>query len=468
MNSDNQRIDRAISGDGYTSARTMDSLGVLCDEFGSRFAGTAGEKSAAEWMAQRLEEHGLQNVRLEPFDYGGWRRGPAELEVLEPVRKTVSCISLPHSPAGEVTATLFDAGEGAPLTFETHGDEIENSVVMASSETYPTGSSRWVHRNEKYGRSLLNGAKAFIFMNHYPAYGPATGGVGHDGRTALIPAVAVSYEDGAFLRRLLARHGSLTLRVKTTDINEPMVSWNVLGELPGSTNREEVVMLGSHYDGHDISQGAQDPASGAVAVLEAARLLSEHAAPLPCTLRFALWGAEEVGLLGSFAYTAAHQDELEGLRFYFNMDGAGSVKRKGVVLNEWPELETLVRDWSADLAFPFGVAQSVNAHSDHFPFLLRGVPTGGLESVPHNTSGRGYGHTRYDTLDKVNVRELQDAAVLASLLALRFALVPREAWPVKRRSQAEVAALLDRPEYNEAAEIDRRIDEHYKRQATVK
>lgn len=458
---DYAKTDRLICGDAYTSFAAMENLSVLCDEFGSRFAGTPGEKQAADYMAAKLREYELSNVRLEPFQYTGWQRGSASLEIISPIQKSIDCISLPHSPAAEVTAELYDAGDGAPSEFETNAEAMQGKIVMATSVTFPPGSKRWVHRGEKYGRSMLSGAKAFIFMNHYPAYGPATGGVGHQGKTALMPAVSVAYEDGAFLQRLVKKHGSVTLKLTTTDQSAPATSWNVLADLPGQGDPDTVIMLGSHYDGHDISQGAQDPASGAVAVLEAARLLATHAAPLPVTLRFALWGAEEIGLLGSKAYADAHAAELDKLRFYFNMDGAGSVQRKGVVLNEWPELETLVKSWQPTLAYQFATAQSVNAFSDHYPFLLKGVPTGGMESVPERQEGRGYGHTRYDTLDKVSLRELQDAAVLASLLAVRFATIPAADWPVRRRSEADVKALLNRPEYTETATIGRRVAEFY-------
>ncbi|MEM7801908.1 MAG: M28 family peptidase, partial [Chloroflexota bacterium] len=456
-----KEIDALISGDGYTSTEAMDNLTVLCDDFGSRFGGTEGEKQAADFMQAKLESYGLTNVHLEPFEYIGWRRGSAELEIISPIQKKIDCISLPHSPPTDITAQLYDAGDGNPATFEAIGSEMSGKIVMADSQTYPSGSKRWVHRSEKYGRSLLNGASAFIFMNHYPAYGPATGGIGHDGQGGLIAGLSVSYEDGTFLQRLLKKHGGVTLKIKTTDVNEPMTSWNVVGDLPGVENPETVVMLGCHYDGHDISQGAQDPASGAVAVIEAARLLSEHAGKLPFTLRFALWGVEEIGLLGSFDYAEKHSGDLDNLRFYLNMDGAGSIENKGIVLNEWPQIEALVKGWQEGIAYEFKTDQSINAHSDHYPFLLKGVPTGGMSRVPKRTGGRGYGHTRYDTLDKVNLRGLQDAAVLGALLAYRFASVPESEWPVERRSEAAVAELLDQPENAEQKNIMAKISDYY-------
>jgi Zn-dependent M28 family amino/carboxypeptidase len=154
-----------------------------------------------------------------------------------------------------------------------------------------------------------------------------------------------------------------------------------------------------------------------------------------------------------------HADELDRVRFYLNMDSAGAVKTKGIVLNEWPELEPLFREWSADMAHPFLVGQSINAHSDHYPFLLAGVPTGGMESVKRDLSGRGYGHTAYDTLDKVSLPGVREAAVLAARLALRLANA--EDWPVGRRTPETVAALFAGPQYAEEQEYRDEIAAYY-------
>jgi hypothetical protein len=72
--------DRQIVGDIYTSSEAMDNLTVLCDEFGSRFGGTPGERQAAEFMQAKLQEYGL-DARLEPVEYVGWTRGPAILNM---------------------------------------------------------------------------------------------------------------------------------------------------------------------------------------------------------------------------------------------------------------------------------------------------------------------------------------------------------------------------------------------------
>jgi Zn-dependent M28 family amino/carboxypeptidase len=440
----------------------MDNLTVLCDDFGSRFGGTEGERMAADFMKAKMDEYGLKRTWLEPVDYIGWRRGEASFEIVKPVSKPVSCITLPHSPPTDLEGQVVDMGAGSPEAFDRRAGEIAGKIVLTNSEVNPDGVKRWIHRNEKYSRSLLAGAIGFIFVNHYPGYGPATGGIGRNDQ-APIPGFSISMEDGAFIQRLIKRKGDVRIRLKSSDRCEPMTSWNVIGDLPGESSSETMVMAGCHYDGHDISQGAGDPASGAVALLEAARVLAKHGGTLPVTMRFVLWGVEEIGLLGSREYVRTHRDELDNIRFYLNMDAAGSIKNKGIALNEWQELQPVLEKWSQEMALDFKVNQSVSAHSDHFPFMMEGVPTGGIRNVGGMRGGRGYGHTRYDTLDKLSLKGLREAAALSARLLLRMATA--EAWPASRRSEDDVLAVLDSPEYREEAEFRVKVAEFYKKLA---
>ena len=90
---------------------------------------------------------------------------------------------------------------------------------------------------------------------------------------------------------------------------------------------------------------------------------------------------------------------------------------------------------------------------------MKGVPTGGMQGLELLSGGRGYGHTRFDTVDKVELRDLREASALAARLALRIA---NEAdWPVARREAAAVEALLDSPEYREEREFRERLDAFY-------
>jgi len=454
-------MDQQIVGDSYTSAKVMDNLLVLCDDFGSRFGGTEGERQAAEFFEVKFKEYGLSNVRLEPFEYIGWTRGETRLEIVSPIQKTIPCISLPHSPPADLEGTIINMEDGAPKDFDRRADEIKGKIVMTTSVVNPKGSKRWIHRSEKYDRGLLAGATGFIFVNHYPAYGPATGSIGHDG-AGLIPGIALCKEDGDFIQRLINRKGEVRIRLTSTDRCQPMTSWNAIADLPGKRDPAQVVMLGCHYDGHDISQGAGDPASGAVAVLEAARLLAKYAPDLDCTVRFALWGVEEIDLLGSRAYVKAYADDLSNIRFYLNMDSAGAAtNNRDIVLNEWPDLQPYFERWSKEMALDFAVGQSVTAYSDHFPFFMAGVPTGGIESAERSLGGRGYGHTQYDTVDKVNQKNLREASTLAARVALRMA--NQTPWPVARRDEKTVMEKLDSPEYQEEQAYREQIDAFYEK-----
>jgi Zn-dependent M28 family amino/carboxypeptidase len=197
-------------------------------------------------------------------------------------------------------------------------------------------------------------------------------------------------------------------------------------------------------------------------VLEAARVLVKYAPALHCTVRFALWGIEEIGLHGSRQHVRAHADELSDIRFYLNMDSAGAKNNnRDIVLNEWPDLESPFERWSEEMALEYAVGQAVTAHSDHFPFFMAGVPTGGMQSAERSLAGRGYGHTQYDTVDKVDLADLREASTLAARLALRMA--SEETWPVTRRDEQTVLKLLDSPEYQEEKEYRDRIDAFYEK-----
>ena len=434
------KMDQQMVGDIYTSREVMDNLTVLCDDFGSRFAGTPDERRAADFICETFDRYGLKDARLESYPYAGWSRGSATLEIVEPIQRPLHCISLPYCPADDTTAELISVGYGSPAEYEDLGDGLKGRIVMAGSAS-PPDLGRWVHRKEKYERSVLGGASAFIFISESHGVGPETGSLQND-QPAPIPGISICKEDGEFLTRLMERKGTVKLRLRTTDINEPRTSWNVVADLPGKGNPDEMVILGCHYDGHDISQGAVDPASGMVLVIETARVLALYAGEqLKRTVRFVGFGTEEIGLTGAFRYTDAHEGELDNVRFMYNLDAAGGASRKGVVLHRWPDLAPFFRDAAKELAADVPIGQHMHPYSDHFPFVLKGVPTGHMGDPEAPPSGRGFGHTAYDTLDKVELENLRKGSAVAARLALRIANA--DDFPAQRRSAEGVQALLD-------------------------
>jgi Zn-dependent M28 family amino/carboxypeptidase len=315
--------------------------------------------------------------------------------------------------------------------------------------------NRSLHRSEKFMRSVLAGAKGWIFMNQYPAYGPQTGGI-----SPVVPSISVSYEDGMFLVRTLEREGDVKFRIKTSDKNIDVTTYNVIADVPGTSRSKEYVVVGSHYDGHDISQGAVDPASGAVTVMEIARNLQMAKDKLKRRVRCICFGAEEIGLYGSYNYVAMHRDEMDKIRFMLNLDSGGSQGKKGIILHDSPELEPFLERWAAEMKAELPFFQRVGPYSDHWPFFLKGVPCGSggdPESIRTNT-GRGYGHSKYDTVDKVDLEYLRLAA--ANYTRFLFRVANAEDWKPRRKTQQEIQEFIKKQGYDQTVQLADKVKEY--------
>lgn len=442
-------IDRRILGEAYGSTETIENIVTLCDDYESRWPGSGDDQASCEYMAEKLEGYGLVNVHLEKFTIPGWIRGPATLTVLEPRHKEIPCIALPMSAEGAVMADLVDLGDGPLDSYEEKQADIEGRIVMVSS-AQPASMTRYLHRSEKYQRSVLAGAVGWIFMTHYPAYGPPTGGI-----SPIIPGIGVSYEDGAYLSRVLRRRGRVELRLNVSCKNLHVDTWNVVADIPGEIEGETVI-YGAHYEGHDIAVGALDDATGAAIVLEIARILAKEK-PMKRSMRFLLFGAEEIGLYGSRAYVRDHSREIETTRFMMNFDAAGRYGRQGFNLHGWPQLEPFFRKIKSAIGPDIPLWQSVSPYSDHWPFFLRGVPTAGMGDPEENKrlGGRGFGHTRYDTVDKVNLRAMRECAANAAIAAVRIASA--DDWPITLRPKAEVEAYVHAQGFKETVELGEKL-----------
>lgn len=470
---DLRAIDRDLIAEVWTSEEAYENLVYMCDECGSRFGGTPGERRAVDFMAAKLREYGLENVHLEEVRYNAWSRGTARLEVLSPVPMELPCIALPYCPSGTVEADLTFVGQGHPQDYEDKADAIKGSIAMVSTRP-PAFLRRGMHRMEKYFRALQKGAVGFIWMREEGGLLPETGSLTFNAAAPTL-GIGVSKEVGATLLRLAkkaaAQAGAMgdhsaggdnagdKVRVRITAENaiRPATSWNVVGDIPGATRPDSVLVFGGHFDGHDIAPGAMDDGSGAVVGMEAARALARHKGKLDRTVRVICFPLEEIGLIGSHAYVDQHAgDEVQKVEFMLNLDGAGRGGETAIVLQGWSELRGLFNDISKDMKHPLTVGSQISPYSDMFPFALAGVPSATLRSSGVGPStGRGWGHTAADTLDKVSPRALQMDALTVARVFLRLATldagVPgaglpkatwKGTWPAARKGPAELKELL--------------------------
>jgi len=261
-------------------------------------------------------------------------------------------------------------------------------------------------------------------------------------------------ESGELLRRM-TEMGAVRLKVKVETTFPEVESSNVFADLPAdpsSPTRDELVIVGGHYDSHDISPGALDNGAGTVSTLELARALAavarQRGRGFARTLRFCFFAAEEIGLLGSWELVRRHAEELDRVRFMLNLDtvGRGAPGTEAVIVNGTPELVPYFREMSAQFGYPLEVRDRFSSASDHFPFAMNGVPSGGIgttqleATAAHGLVGRGWGHTPADTFDKANSKSFQSAAMVAGRLLAHVAQA--EDWPSFRRSTEQVEGQL--------------------------
>lgn len=404
---------------GWTHLETLVAIG-------NRMAGSAGEAAAARETRDALARY-ADDAHLQGFDIHGWTRGESTVRAED---TEFDCLALPRSPDAQATGELVDLGYGLPEDFEQA--DIEGNVVVCASNV-PSWYDRRIHRREKYYDAVEHGAAAFVFRNHVDGCLAPTGSVGTaESSIGEIPAVGISKEAG---RRLVRRHEGKQVTVATAVETGAATSQNVHAALGPDT--EESLLVTSHVDAHDIAEGAMDNGAGTAMVVELARTLADREAELDTGVEFICFGAEEVGLAGS-SYLAGELDPKR-IKAILNLDGVVQGRSLAADTHGFDTLDAAIDRVSDRLDQPFTANPNHGPHSDHWPFVERGVP--GLHvHTETGDEGRGWGHTRADTLDKLSPRDLREQAIVLTELAVELA---DEETTTTRRDTANIAAELD-------------------------
>jgi Zn-dependent M28 family amino/carboxypeptidase len=144
-----------------------------------------------------------------------------------------------------------------------------------------------------------------------------------------------------------------------------------------------------------------------------------------------------------------HAEEMDNIRFMLNLDSGGSKSRKGVILHDFPELESFMEKCSKEMKAELPYYQRVGPYSDHWPFYLRSVPcgSGGDPETIRTSTGRGFGHSKYDTVDKVDLEYLRLAA--ANYTRFLFRVANEDKWEAKRKTQKEIREFIKKQGYDQ-------------------
>jgi len=241
--------------------------------------------------------------------------------------------------------------------------------------------------------------------------------------TRAVPTLVMRNEDYGRISRLMDDGTAVTLKIdiQNKEYPEGTTVYNAIGEIPGSDKKDEIVMLGGHFDSWHDATGATDNGIGASMMLEAVRILTTLHVQLRRTIRIALWSGEEEGLLGSLAYVEQHfgsfenrKPEFAKLDAYFNIDSGTGKPRGGSVFGP-PGAADMVRDAMTPFAeWGFmGVTPSDSRRvggTDSTSFSNAGLPGIGLAQDAFDYGSFTH-HTNLDNYERIYEEDVREGAV---------------------------------------------------------
>ena len=293
------------------------------------------------------------------------------------------------------------------------------------------------------------------FMQRMSPYDPKS--------PAIIPQVAIAAEHYNRLLRSLQRGEKVSLKMKfEVAWTKPDSGFNVIAEIPGTDLKDEVVMVGAHFDSWHAGTGATDDATGSAACMEAVRILrkiaQEHGLKTRRTVRIGLWGGEEQGLLGSREYVSeflgksqadvisqmpgaggggiSAKPGFEKFSVYFNHDN-GTGRLRGVYMQGNEAARPVFRSWLTNFNDPKAQTLTIQNTSgtDHLSFDAIGLPGFQFIQDPVEYETRTH-HSNMDVYDRVQEEDMKQAATMIAVFtynaANRDAKFPRKPMPGAR------------------------------------
>ena len=446
----------AVAGQTAMDSHAYEYLEELSDDIGGRVTGSPQAAQAISWGVDKMKAIGLQNVHTEVWQMSrGWSRISAEAELVSPVRRKLMVDSMGwvgSTPSGGVEADVVPVD-----MFNLDGETKQNSgtwagkiLVMVRKSAPP---ANMMDAFARFGSFLEAAYKAHAVAVIGGQGGSEAAGMHltHTGVLGFdtyydIPVVSMSYEDQSELKRLLDRGKTprLKINVQNRVTDGPVESANVVGEVPGTQNPEQIIVVGGHLDSWDLAEGTTDNGMGTVTTLGAAEAIVKSGFKPRRTIRFVLFTGEEQGLLGSLAYVKQHKSEMPNHIAAVILDnGQGPVK--GFNMGGRDDLIQTMDPFAKSLA-AFGdlkVDDSVEFGTDTGPFILDGLP--GINLDQDSPDYRYTHHSPVDTFDKVKPDVLaRDTAVMA-LTAFWIADRPDRLdtpWPPERTAKM----LIDKKE----------------------
>jgi carboxypeptidase Q len=418
------------------------NLQRLTDEIGGRVPGTLAMRQAVDWGVAAFKAAGADSVHTENFTIqASWGEGFTRMSVGAPEHFDVRVVSMAWSPAlaAHQDVPIIDIGDGKPEDFVKAGN-VTGALLLVHSKEMATWDDLFAEYLRAPGiilRAAQANALAIAVQSTRPndlLYRHTDSAQGEIGR---IPMVLVAREDAARIARLLASGQKLRADLAIPNrVGGPITAQNVVAEIRGAEKPNEFVILGAHLDSWELGTGALDNGCNAALVIDALRAIKTAGLRPRRSIRFILFSGEEEGLLGSHAYAIAHRAELDKAAGVVIFD-SGTGKVTGFSLGGRKD----VLDAANTLATPlkqFGAATLITTGewgTDHFDFLLEGVPTFVAEQDEANYL-INY-HAMSDTFDKVDLPQLRKHVAVAAAFTFNLANAPERVGPRLHHAQIE-------------------------------
>lgn len=409
-------------------------LAHLSNQIGGRLSGSLNAQRAVEWGKEELDALGLDKVWLQPVMVPKWIRGTFEYANIEtspgntinvPVCALGGSISTPLSGIRAEVVEVQDFEELKALGEE----QVKGKIVFYNRpmqadliNTFSAYSGCVDQRFSGAEEAARLGAVGVVVrsMNLRLDDYPHTGSMSY-GDLSLrerIPAAAISTNGAELLSSMLALNPSLKFYLKQNCKNLPDVqSYNVIGEITGSTYSEEIMVVGGHLDSWDLGDGSHDDGAGIVQSMEVLRIMKKINYRPKRTLRVVLYMNEENGQRGAAKYTELAQKNNENHVFALESDAGGFTPR-GFSIDTTEEKLKTIQSW-APYFEPYLIHLFVKGGSgaDIAPLKTADNVLAGLR--PDSQRYFDFHHAANDTFDAINKRELElGAATMASMVFL--------------------------------------------------
>ncbi len=404
----------------------------LTENIGPRQTGSPQATAAAQYIAGELRKLGLE-VRLQPVTVPHWVRG----------EETAALVEYPEMVPGtsqKIVLTALGASTSTPAEGLTANVITVNTFDELNALGRDKIAGKIVFFNEPFDKQKAAAGYAFASYEEavrYRAAGPkAAADLGavaclvrsvgnadyrlpHTGMSAAagIPAAAVTAEDADLIAQLTGK-GPVRMHLTLTPQKLPdETSYNVIADLKGSAQPEQVVVVSGHLDSWDLGTGAIDDGAGVVIAMEAAEILQRlHLRPAR-TLRVIAWMDEETGGSGSKAYTAEYAKDFPNVDAAIESDSGAAhplgfdVKASSAAIDLLRPVQSVLMSIGSTLMRPSAYPPGADIES----MSEAGIPTFGV--MQDGRTYFNYHHTAADTLDKVVPAELQENAAAMAVLA---------------------------------------------------